>query len=299
MKDDHFPLVSVAIITYNQKDFLRECIESILTQDYPNFEIVVADDASADGTQDMLREYESKYPHKFVLRLAEINQGITVNSNAAHFACKGKYIAWMGGDDLMLPRKLNKQVRYMENNSLCTICYHDLDVFDSRTNQSLYLFSRKSKARQGGIKTLIKFGCFNGGCATMVRADKTPSSGFNISIPVASDWCYWVDSLANGGEIRYIPEVLARYRRHENNTTHKYLKIGQNSLDHLNTCNYILSKYPEFFNEAMFCYSKNIRSLRHFLPYFGALIFCLKVAFDFRSFFAVLVFMLTLGKVKL
>lgn len=293
------PLVSVAIITYNQKDFLYECIESILEQDYPNFEIVIADDASTDGTQDMLREYNRKYPGKFVLKLAKRNQGITANSNAAHFACSGKYVAWMGGDDLMLPRKLSKQVIFLENNPQCTICYHDLDVFDSKTKQSLYLFSKKNKPRQGDIRTLIKFGCFNGGCATMVRKDQTPSSGFNSLIPVASDWCYWIESLASGGEIRYIPEVLARYRRHENNITNRDLIIGQNSIDHLNTCNYILSKYPEFFNEAMSCYSKNIRSLRHRLPYLSALIFSLKVSFDLRSFFAGFVFVLTVGKVRL
>ena len=79
---------------------------------------------------------------------------------------------------------------------------------------------------------------------------------------------------------------LYRYRRHENNITNRDLIIGQNSIDHLNTCNYILSKYPEFFNEAMSCYSKNIRSLRHRLPYLSALIFSLKVSFDLRSFFA-------------
>lgn len=79
------PLVSVCIITYNQKKFLRECIESVLAQDYPNIEIIVGDDASTDGTQEMLREFETTYPDKFVLRLAKINMGITCNSNAVFF----------------------------------------------------------------------------------------------------------------------------------------------------------------------------------------------------------------------
>ncbi len=105
MSVENLPLVSVAVITYNQKEFLRECIESILAQDYPNLEIVIADDASSDGTQDMLRDYDVQFPDKFVLKLAGRNQGITANSNEAHFACTGKYIAWMGGDDLMLPGK--------------------------------------------------------------------------------------------------------------------------------------------------------------------------------------------------
>lgn len=299
MQKQKFPLVSVAIITYNQKEFLRECIESVLKQDYPRFEIVVADDASTDGTQEMLREYDKKYPATFVLRLSEKNVGITANSNQAHFASNGKYIAWMGGDDVMLPGKLAKQVDFMENNPSCTICYHDLEVFESASDKTLYIQSRRVKPREGDVRVYIKHGAFNGACASMVRADKTPSNGFNILLPVASDWCYWVDSLARGGEIKYIPEILARYRRHEKNVTNEQSNIGQNSLDHLNTCNYILANHPEFFNEAMYRYSKNIRSLRHRLPYLSALVFSLKVSFDFRSISAGLVFFLTLGRVKL
>ena len=58
------PLVSVAIITFNQAEFLRECIESVLQQDYANLEIVVADDGSTDGTQEMLRDYDRNHPEK-------------------------------------------------------------------------------------------------------------------------------------------------------------------------------------------------------------------------------------------
>ena len=156
------PLVNIAIITYNQKEFLRECIESCLNQDYKNIQIVVADDCSTDGTKEMLLDYEKKYPDKFILCLSESNRGITANSNSAHFACTGKYIAWMGGDDLMLPTKLSKQVAYMEKNPECTICYHDLDVFQSETDETLYLFSEKSKPRQGDVRVAIKYGTFNG-----------------------------------------------------------------------------------------------------------------------------------------
>ena len=103
MKNNDSPLVSVAVITYNQKSYLRDCVESILAQDYPNIEIVVADDCSTDGTQDMLHEYKKNHPGMFVLKFVEKNQGITPNSNLAYFSCTGRYIAWIGGDDLMLP----------------------------------------------------------------------------------------------------------------------------------------------------------------------------------------------------
>lgn len=293
-----YPLVSVAIITYNQKEYLRECIESCLVQDYPNFEIVIADDCSTDGTQDMLREYEAAYPSKFILRLAEKNQGITPNSNAAHFACSGKYIAWMGGDDLMLPGKITKQVEFMENNPDCTICYHNLDVFDSKTNKTLYFFNDKLKLN-GNIKTAIRYGTFNGACSNIVRAEKTPVHGFDNRLPVASDWLYWVETLSNGGTINYIDDVLGRYRRHSNNITRKEDFVTQNELDHFLSCQIILAKFPQYFNDVMYVYSKKICGLRHKSNYLGCLwrSFCLKPSIKAAGGFGV--YLLTFGKVEL
>jgi glycosyltransferase involved in cell wall biosynthesis len=299
MSNSAKPLVSIAIITYNQKDLLKECIESCLAQDYPNLEIVVADDGSTDGTHELLNDYDRKYPGKFVLRLSKENQGITKNSNLAHFACTGKYVAWIGGDDLMLPGKITRQVDYMEKHPDCTICYHDLDVFDSETGVTLYIFSEKNKPREGNVSVIIKYGVFNGACSTMVRASCLPIHGYNELLPVASDWCYWVDTLARGGEIRFIPEILARYRRHSKNVTNLKEGISQNSIDHLNTCNYIISKYPQYTKEALHSYSRNIRSLRKKIPYISGLAFAIKVSFDLRSIFALFIYFFTFGKVKI
>lgn len=248
MKNTHKsgPLVSIAIITYNQKEFLRECIESCLAQTYKNIEIVVADDASTDGTQDLLKDYDENYPGLFVLNLSDSNKGITHNSNLAHFSCKGKYIAWMGGDDLMLPKKLATQVEYMENNPNCSICYHNLDVFNSETNSTLYFFNDKLKI-SGDIKTSIRKGTFNGGCSTMVRSSSCPKGGFDNRIPMASDWLFWIDVLSAGGRIEYIDQVLGRYRRHSNNITCSQRSLKNSSLqDHFITCAILKSEYPEF-----------------------------------------------------
>jgi glycosyltransferase involved in cell wall biosynthesis len=247
-----FPLVSVAIITYNQRDYLKECIDSILNQTYSNIEIVVADDASSDGTKEMLLEYFAKYPNKFILKLSQINQGITKNSNIAHFACNGKYIAWIGGDDLMYPQKISKQVKYMENNKNCNICYHNLDVFDSASNKTLFLINPPQLQIEGKVDVAIKHGTFNGASSTMVRRDKTPVSGFNISIPIASDWLYWIETLIDGGEIRYIDEILGRYRKHSSNIS-TITNLDERLKESLITLDIILNKYGVFFeNDVVF-----------------------------------------------
>ncbi|APL09795.1 glycosyltransferase [Escherichia coli] len=299
MTNNSYPLVSVAIITYNQKEYLRECIESILLQNYPNLQIVVADDCSSDGTQDLLLRYSQQYPNVFTLKLSEKNLGITANSNLAHFACRGKYIFWMGGDDLMLPGKIAKQVEYMENNPDCTLCYHNLDVFDSATKKNLYYFNHLKKQKiNGTIREIIKFRTFNGACSTVVRKDKTPKEGFNELIPIASDWLYWVDTLANGGNIKYIDEVLGKYRRHDNNITKKTKCLSQADIDHLNTCNIIIGKYPQYLSEALYAYAEILFHLRKKLDYKKIVCFSLGANFRIRKAIALGVFLLSFGIIK-
>jgi glycosyltransferase involved in cell wall biosynthesis len=300
--ENNLPLVSVAVITYNQKDFLQECIESILTQDYPNIEIVIADDASTDGTQAMLHEYNIEYPGKFVLKLSETNQGITKNSNLAHFACAGKYIAWMGGDDLMLPGKIKKQVDYMEQHPECTICYHNLDVFQSETNETLYLFNNSKNSFFGDVRVVLKHGTFNGACSNMLRRDKAPFNAFDERLPIASDWLYWAESLLNGGKIHYINEVLGRYRRHSKNITNTLINQQHNNqIDHLNSCNILLAKVPQFHKEILFRYSTIMRALRlnSQSKFLNFTLVSFKIGCNFKALIIIIVYVISLGKVKL
>ena len=260
----NMPLVSVAIISFNQKQFLRECVDSVLAQDYENIESVVADDGSTDGSQEMLRDYQNRHPDMLVLRLASENRGITANSNAAHFACSGDYIAWMGGDDLMLPGKIRSQVDIMEADSSVSICYHDLDVFESASNETLYLFSEKCAPRTGSFGDVIAYGTFNGACSNMVRRSTTPDHGFDDRLPVASDWKYWMDTLANGGRIHYIDRVLGRYRRHESNVTRGKGVVSLAVMqDHLMSVSLLLSEYPRYARQLLRRQADVLRGLRN------------------------------------
>ncbi|PKL49116.1 MAG: glycosyl transferase 2 family protein [Candidatus Riflebacteria bacterium HGW-Riflebacteria-2] len=293
------PLVSVAVITYNQKHYLEECINSILSQDYPNIEIVIADDASTDGTHAMLDQFCQQYPDKFVIKISPANRGITANTNLAYFACKGKYIAWTGGDDLMLPGKISKQVEFMEANPDCAICYHNLEVFDSESKQVIKLFNSFYNAHQGDIRTSIIHGTFNGACSNMVRAEMAPESGCNETLPVASDWLFWVDCLAGGGKIKYINSILGRYRRHKNNATNVSGGIARYKIDHLNACNLMLAKYPAFAREILIAYARNLFALRKQLPYFLTVWTCFRIHPDLKNMCGLFVHIITLGRMRL
>lgn len=259
------PVISVAIITYNQKEFLQQCIESILAQDYPHLEIVIADDASSDGTPEMLRRYDEQYPDLFRLVLSEQNRGITCNANCAFHACTGKYIAWMGGDDLMLPGKLKKQVVFMEQHPDCVISYHNLDVFESQTGKSLGFFNSGKHCNhphKGSVAKLIEYGTFCGACSVMMVREACPSYGFHALIPVASDWFHYIETASNGGSVRYLPEVLGRYRRHSGNVTN----TSGISIDQMVTLALVDHKYPHFSayarrSRARFLYSRAVENI--------------------------------------
>ena len=295
------PLVSIAIVTYNQEKFLRECIDSCLKQEYSNCEIVVADDGSTDGTRQLLNDYKSRNPQKFKLLLSDKNRGITKNSNAAHFACRGKYIAWMGGDDLMLPNKIRLQVDYMESNPACSICYHDLEHFESTSGKIIKYTSDHIKPSRYYMRDLVRLGTINGACSTMVRRNKTPSFGYRETLPVASDWMYWVDTLATGGYMMGLDICLGRYRRHTGNVTNRPEGeiAGQNIIDYMNACNIISVTYPRYRNEAIHRQAGVTLYLRFHGPYGRTVFKSLCQSFRWRAAGALLIYIISFRKIKL
>lgn len=297
-----FPLVSVAIITYNQRDFLIECIESVLSQDYPNIEIVVGDDGSTDGTKELLHDYAFRYPGKFVLCLSVENRGITANSNAVHHSCSGDYVAWIGGDDVMFPRKIFLQVEHMEKHPECAICYHDVEVFESASGERLYNFSERHRPRQGDVRVVVRWGTFNCGCSTMVRREMAPSHGFNSDIPMASDWIFWIETLATGGEIQYIDRILSRYRRHGGNITCNNSQLLTSTLkDHFITFGIVLMNNPELHVELRRRVADMLRGVaRCHKGSYGKYIFAsLGIGFTLKSMIAALLYGLTFGRLRI
>ncbi len=103
---ENLPLVTVAISAYNHEDFIKECIESIWEQDYPNIEILVIDDNSKDNTYQILKELEKKSPYKMEVFRNEENKGISKNLNRLIKIAKGEFISFMSSDDKYYGKKV-------------------------------------------------------------------------------------------------------------------------------------------------------------------------------------------------
>ena len=124
------PLVSVSILTYNQRELVGRAIDSVLAQrvDFP-LEIIIGDDCSDDGTQAVLRSYQSRYPDLIHLVLHPRrydNVPGRINNLTNLRACRGKYTAMLDGDDYWTdPDKLQRQFERMESDATLSMCLHD------------------------------------------------------------------------------------------------------------------------------------------------------------------------------
>lgn len=118
------PLLSVALITYNQEEFIAECIEGMVNQqtDFP-FEIVIGEDCSTDNTRSICLEYKDKYPNLIRLILPEENLGMMGNWINTINSCEGEYVAICEGDDYWIDnQKLQKQVEFLDQNPNYSLC---------------------------------------------------------------------------------------------------------------------------------------------------------------------------------
>lgn len=110
------PLVSIVLIFLNEEKFISEAIASVFAQNYSNWEILLVDDGSTDGSSAIALSYESKFPErvKYLEHQGHKNCGMSASRNLGINNADGKYIAFIDGDDVWLPHKLEQQVEIME-----------------------------------------------------------------------------------------------------------------------------------------------------------------------------------------
>jgi glycosyltransferase involved in cell wall biosynthesis len=109
--------VSVIIPTYNRSAFLKEAIDSVLAQTYKNFELIVVDDGSTDNTREILSIYKDKISAIFA-----VHGGPSSARNLGIKSSRGEFIAFLDSDDLWMPKKLEKQIKFIKHNPGVSIC---------------------------------------------------------------------------------------------------------------------------------------------------------------------------------
>lgn len=213
------PMVSITCITYNHVNFIRDAIEGFLMQEttFP-VEILIHDDASTDGTADIVCEYEAKYP-QLIKAICQTENQYSQGIKSGKFLrplIRGKYIAVCEGDDYWTDaKKLSDQVSFMEINPSTPFCIHNAIILDERTG-NVRLFSDSGKDSWHSRKDLVPKN-FIATASKLVRKDLRYDPAQDINRPkslIAGDWVsHFVE--AGHGDFFYSRKVMSVYRLHE------------------------------------------------------------------------------------
>lgn len=208
--------VSIMVPVYNAERYIKECLDSLFSQDYENFEVVVSDDASSDGTGQILKEYAEKHSN-MVLFLNQKNLGITDNCDQIFRACSGDYIALFAGDDVMLPGKLKFQVEYMQQHQDVSMTYHSVEIFNSDTDVIVGVTNLVPSDETNNSADIIKKMGIAGPMSIMARTSAVPKDIYKTKVKYISDWLFQIEA-SMAGRVVKLPGVWCRYRKYgENN----------------------------------------------------------------------------------
>jgi len=209
------PTVSVFIASYNHVAYLPETLQSVLGQSYQDFEIVVVDDGSTDGSHELLLDYQRRYPHKIRCFWHEgrANKGVTASSNVAMQKSRGRYLAWLGSDDVWSADKLAKQMHYVEGHpGLGMVCSY-AHVVDEDGNRFPGLMG--GDLSHDAFRQLVVANVVCPSTVLMSRVCLDDVGLFNEQL-VNSDWELFI-RIAATYPVGFLPEPLAAYRLHGHN----------------------------------------------------------------------------------
>jgi len=213
--NDNLPQVSVLMCVYNTVPYLAEAVESILNQTFADFEFVIVDDGSTDGSLDLLKDYEAQ--DKRIRIYASRHLGISKARNITLKEAKGEYCAIMDSDDIAAPERIEKQVSFLNANPQCAAvgCGFLLvdpdglplkEIIPALDHENIW--KRLLTSRQGA-----------GAGSTFRRDALLAVGGFREHLIIAED----LDILLRIGEswkLANLPDVLLKHRLHPESTCH-------------------------------------------------------------------------------
>ena len=197
---------SIIVPCYNVEDTLEGTIDSILKQDFNNYEIVAVDDGSFDNTSQILNNYKLKNNIKVI---TQSNKGLGAARNSGIKASDGIYICLLDADDLWVPNKLTKIYEIIKNKRYSLISNDEIIVGNN------YLFYLRNNPPKNLSNLLISGNTLSPSAITIKKEifDKVGFFKEGKKFLGVEDWDFWIRVIDNGEKIKHFPEPLGIYRR--------------------------------------------------------------------------------------
>lgn len=214
-------LVSIITPSYNCAQFIGETIESIQSQTYTNWELLITDDCSSDNSRDIIKCYAEK-DSRIKLLVLEKNSGAGVTRNNSIKAAKGQYIAFCDSDDRWYPDKLEKQLEYMTTKN-CAMCHTSYMTCDENNNITGIVICRRKET----LATMCKDDKM--GFLTVIYNAEKIGKVYMPTLRKRQDWALKLKILKICGIAFGMKEPLAYYRKREDSiSSNKRLLIKYN-----------------------------------------------------------------------
>ncbi|MCI5120563.1 MAG: glycosyltransferase [Candidatus Electrothrix sp. AUS4] len=206
------PTVSVVITCYNYGEYLAGCLESVLSQTYTDYEIIIIDDGSTDNTSDVVKPYCNQY--SLIQYIKQENAGQANAKNQGIKKARGQFIAFLDADDLWHPKKLEKQMVLFADDNVGVVYSRQrfVDEDGKPIQQKKGRVQQTLLPKSGKITTALFIDNFVPFSSSVVRSECFKEfEGFDESIAMGIDWDLWL-RISTRYHFDYVDEPLLLYR---------------------------------------------------------------------------------------
>ena len=210
--------ISVILPVYNSENYLADCIESILTQTFKNFELIIVNDSSNDRTTELIYFYKKLYKNKIKVINNKKKIGVSKSLNKAVKISSGNYIVRMDSDDICYQNRFEYLLSYMNKNKNIDILFSGMEYFGSK-----FFFLKHSASRYDNkeIGTLLNYYNPLNHPTFIAKSKVLKKYKYSSRFKNFEDWNLWIVMHKNGEVFQSLDKVLYRYRIHEKQVSKK------------------------------------------------------------------------------
>jgi glycosyltransferase involved in cell wall biosynthesis len=225
----NLPLITVAVCSFNGERYLEKTLNSVLAQDYSNFELVVVDDGSSDGTVSIIKRFADR--HSCIRPFFRSHHGLPASRNFLFTQARGEWIAIIDQDDLCYPTRLSRELELAQRYPTAGLVFSNVNQVNESDDVisdylSIFALPEHLIRREHAGNLLLRLGCFSASASCFIKRDTVLAVGaFDELFPYSCDYDYFIRA---GFEVdfAYTKDTLAAWRRHAEQATATYGRKG-------------------------------------------------------------------------